>query len=287
LQPPPTFCASVSCPWTETVLYQFTGGNDGAQPAFGAPLFDGAGNLYGTTIRDGAHNCGTVFELARDGNQWTFNLLWTFNGYLDGCMPFSGVTSDGAGNLYGTTTEEGVNEGGTAFQLTRLGQSWTLTTLRQFAPSTDGDDSLGTLVFDHSGNLLGTNRYGGPGRAGGVFELSPQNGGWNFSVLHSFSFSNQSGPAAPILVDSAGNLYGTSVQGGRYGWGLVFKMTPSGFGYTYTDLYDFTGGSDGAWPYGQLAMDANGNLYGVAELGGMLGGVCGVYGCGTVWEITP
>jgi len=288
LQPPPSFCAGVLCPWTQTVLYEFTGQSDGSEPAFGALSFDAAGNVYGTSTGNGSYSCGTVFELARNGNQWTFDLLWTFSGYLDGCSPWSGVIFDRAGNLYGTTTEAGADQSGTAFQLSPSGQGWALTPIHQFLNSSDGSGSFGNLIFDSSGDLFGTNREGGPGEAGGVFELSPYNGGWNFSVLHAFHYSDQDGPQAGVLMDSAGNLYGTTVQGGRYGWGTVFKLTPSDSGYTYTDLYDFTGGSDGGWPYGQIVMDASGNLYGTAEQGGLTGGdICGSYGCGTVWEITP
>jgi len=286
LQPPPNFCASESCPWTQTVFYQFTGGSDGSQPAFGALLFDGAGNLYGTSTGNGNGSCGTVYELAHNGNQWTFNLIWAFTGHLDGCSPWSGVISEGAGILIGTTTEGGSHQGGTVYGLYPIGQNWNLAPLHQFLPSSDGYGSFGNLILDSSNDLFGTNRAGGPGDAGGVFELSPSGAGWDFSVLHSFSGSN--GPQASVLIDSAGNLYGTSVEGGLYGWGMVFKMTPSGSGYTYTDLYDFTGGADGGWPYGQIVMDANGNLFGITELGGMTGGdLCGSYGCGVVWEVTP
>ena len=253
---------------------------------YGALSSDSAGNLYGTTAFNGAHSCGTVFELAHNGNQWAFNLLWTFTGYLDGCSSFSGVIFDQAGNLYGTTTEAGADDYGNAFELSPSGQSWSFTPLHQFVNSSDGSDSNGNLIFD-SGDLFGTNRYGGPGGEGGIFELSPSGQGWNISVLHSFH-GEAAGPDGPALVDSAGNLYATSSYAGRYGWGNVFKMTPSGSGYTYTDLYDFTGGSDGGSPSGQIVMDASGNLFGTTEFGGMTGGdVCGTYGCGVVWEITP
>jgi uncharacterized repeat protein (TIGR03803 family) len=287
LQPQPTFCASAQCSWTQTVLYQFTGQSDGGQPGFGAMTFDAAGNLYGTATEEGNDRCGTVFELAHNGNQWTFNLLWTFTGYSDGCSSWSGVIFDQTGNLYGTTTEGGVNEFGTVFELSPKGQGWSLTPLHQFVNSSDGNDSLGSLVLDSSGDLFGTNRYGGPGGAGEIFKLSPNGGTWSLTMLHSYS-GEVAGPQGPLLRDSAGNLYGTSLESGKYGWGNVFKLTPSGSGYTYTDLYDFTGGSDGGWPSGQIEMDANGNLFGATEMGGIKGGdICGNYGCGVVWELTP
>jgi uncharacterized repeat protein (TIGR03803 family) len=288
LQPPPTFCARVSCPWTQTVLHEFAGGTDGSQPAFGSPTFDPAGNLYGTTTGNGNETCGTIYELEHNANQWTFNLLWTFTGYADGCGSWSGVTLDSAGILNGTTNAGGANQDGTAFSLVPSGGTWSLIPLHQFENSTDGSQSFGNLSLNSAGDLLGSNRAYGPGTSGGVFELSPSDGGWNFSLLHSFSFNDQGGPQSPVLIDSAGNLYGTTVQGGRYGWGTVFKLTPSGSGYTYTDLYDFTGGANGGWPYGQIVMDASGNLFGTTEFGGMTGGdVCGAYGCGVVWELAP
>jgi uncharacterized repeat protein (TIGR03803 family) len=175
-------------------------------------------------------------------------------------------------------------KGGTAYELTLSGGSWTLTPLHQFVPGSDGNQSFGNLIFDFSGDLLGTNRYGGPGNAGGVFKLTPYNGSWDFAVLHSFSGEN--GPQAALAIDGPGNLYGTSVDGGKYGAGVVFELAPSGSGYVYSVLHDFTGGSDGGHPYGQIVLDANGNLYGATESGGMTGGYC-ANGCGVVWEITP
>jgi len=289
LQPPPTFCPSVQCPWVQTVLHNFVGQTDGGQPAYGAMTFDASGNLYGTASSKGENDCGTIFELAPNGSQWTFNVLWTFTGHADGCESWSGVTFDQAGNLYGTTTEGGQlpTNNGTAFELSPYSQGWSLTPLYQFVIGSDGDDSLGNVVFDSSGNLFATNQYGGPGGEGGIFELSPRDGSWNLTLLHSY-YGERAGPQGPLLRDSAGNLYGTSLETGQYNWGSIFKLTPSGSGYTYTDLYDFTGGSDGGWPGAQIVMDTSGNLYGEAEIGGITGGdLCGNYGCGTVWELTP
>lgn len=285
LQPPLTACKTALCPWTETVLYKFTGADDGAEPAFGALAFDKAGNIYGTTTWGGQYpEYGNVYELTRNNGQWAFNILYSFTGHLDGGSSWTGVTFDASGNLYGITTDGGEYGGGTAFELTPSGQSWTLTPLHQFVPSTDGYESFGNLIFDSSGDLLGTNRYGGPGNAGGVFELTPYNDSWEFGVL--YSFTGQNGPQASLAMDPAGNLYGTSVEGGQYDVGFVFKMTPSGSGYDYSVLHNFTGGTDGGYPYGQIVLDANGNLYGATEGGGMKSDYCG-NGCGVVWEITP
>ena len=284
LQPPPGSCKSAQCPWIETVVHSFTGADDGSQPAFGALSFDSAGNIYGTAAFGGADRDGTVFEVSPYYGQWVFKTLWTFTGYSDGANPWSGVIFDSAGNLYGTTTDGGNYNGGAAYELTPSAQGWNLTTLHQFEPSTDGNQSFGNLIFDSSGELLGTNRYGGAGDGGGVFKLTPYNDSWEFGVL--YSFTGQNGPQASLAMDPSGNLYGTSVEGGQYGVGFVFKMTPSGSGYTCSVLHNFTGGTDGGYPYGQIVLDANGNLYGATEGGGMKSGYCSD-GCGVVWEITP
>jgi uncharacterized repeat protein (TIGR03803 family) len=104
-------------------------------------------------------------------------------------------------------------------------------------------------------------------------------------VIYSFN-GGDNGPDALLTMDAAGNIYGTTVGGGRYGWGTVFELSPSGGGWNYTDLYDFTGGTDGGHPQSQIALDSKGNIYGTANVGGDVS-ACNGYGCGTVWEITP
>ena len=288
LQPPPTVCKTSLCFWTQTVLHSFTGSTDGAQPAFGALTFDAAGDIYGTTTVGGDHsNSGNVWELSRNNGQWVFNVLYLFTRQMDGGTPWSGVILDPVGNLYGTNLYGGEFGNGIVYQLSPSGNGWALTSLHDFMPASDGDQSFGNLLFHPSGNLLATDRYGGPGSAGLVFELSPHSNAWAFSVLHSFDFSGFNGPQAPLVRDASGNLYGTSVQGGQYEKGFVFELMRSGGGYTYSVLHDFSGGDDGANPYSQIVLDANSNLYGAAEFGGMTGGNCHSYGCGVVWEITP
>ncbi len=285
LRPAATACKSALCPWSETVLYRFTGEDDGGSPAFGAFALDQAGNLYGTAL-GGAYRSGIVYELIRDNGQWTLNVLYSFTGQSDGSSPWSGVTADAAGNFYGTTLSGGLYQDGTAWELSPTGQGWTLTPIHQFLLNSDGYRSEGNLLLDSSGNLWGANEYGGPGGGGTVFELTPSSGSWNFSVVH--SFTQIYGSQAPLVMDPAGNLYGTSVNGGTYGYGTAFKMSPSDGGWSYTVLHNFTGGSDGANPYGQIVLDGNGNLYGTTFEGGM-GPSCyvGSNGCGVVWEITP
>ena len=146
-----------------------------------------------------------------------------------------------------------------------------------------GNDPWAGLIIDPSGNLYGTTTGGGSGSGGTVFELTPANVGWTFKTLYSFS-GNGGGPSDKLVMDAAGNLYGTTYIDGAYGYGTVFKLTPSNGGWTYTSLHDFTGGSDGANPISSLVFDANGNLYGTASQGGT--GNC-PGGCGVVFEITP
>jgi uncharacterized repeat protein (TIGR03803 family) len=273
LMPPATACRTTLCPWPESVLYRFTGQNDGAFPDSGL-IPDSAGNLYGTTLG------GTVYELTRSQGAWTENTLYTFTGGSDGSGPGGGLIFDGAGNLYGTTDSAGAYNYGTVFDLTPSGSGWVETTLHAF---TDGYSVAG-LVRDEAGNLYGDTAYGGCCFSGTVFQLSPSNGSWTYAVLHNF-IGELEGPTAPLLRDAEGNLYGTTYELGAYKSGYVFKLSRSNGSWTYIDLHDFTGGSDGGYPVGGLVLDAQGNLYGTASGGGENG--CGGFGCGVVWEIKP
>ncbi len=285
LQPPPTFCRAVLCPWTGTELHDFLGGtNDGALPVFGSLTFDAAGNLYGTTQNGGAYGYGIVYELSRNGNGWSMSVLHDFGGPNDVINPWGGVIFDNAGNMYGTASQGGSGLG-VVFELTPSGSGWNETILHNFNYETDGAEPSGNLVMDASGNLYGTTRGYGPNGGGTIWEISPANGGWDFSVLHAFVGGNPGGPLGGLLRDSAGNLYGAAVNDGAHEWGSVFKLSPSNGGWNYTDLYDFTGGSDGGLPYSNVAMDAGGNIYGVTEVGGALQDCPS--GCGVVFEIAP
>jgi uncharacterized repeat protein (TIGR03803 family) len=267
------------CPWTEFVLYRFVGGADGAFPFFGDLVFDQAGNLYGTTIEGGSNGQGVVYELSPSAGGWTQTVLYNLNAG-SGYFPYGGVTFDKAGNLYGTASMGGAYNYGTVYQLTPSGAEWIEHTVYSFQNNGDGSIPIGGLIADQSGNLYGTTAAV-PGAT--VFELTPSNGKWIFTVLYSFSSNpNQGpddGPNDGLLMDAAGNLYGTAYGEGAYSRGSVFKLTPSGGGWIFTDLHDFSGG-DGAYPIGGVVQDANGNLYGTASHGG-------ADGLGVVWEITP
>jgi len=275
LRPPASVCKSVLCPWSETVLYRFTGGSEGNWPQLGDLSFDHSGNVYGTTPR-------TVYEVVHSNGTWTFNLLFAFTQEDGGCCSFSGVIFDQAGNLYGTTYAGGDGYG-VVFELSPSAGGWTYNQLHSFNVGTDGGEPQGNLIFDQQGSLYGTTPQGGAGNAGTVYELTPSSG--DFLVLHTFYGGvQQEGPYDAVVFDANGNLYGTTYGGGSHDRGNVFKLTPSGSGWIYQSLYDFTGGSDGGTPEDKLIVDASGNLYGTTFFGGT--GSCDG-GCGVVFEITP
>ena len=291
LRPPKTACKSVSCPWTATAIQSFTDGADGGNPNFVDPIFDQAGNLYGTTALGGTAGIGVVFEMTESDGVWTETVIHNFSG-PDGAYPYSGLISDGAGNFYGTTGYGGQFNEGTVYRLSPSGPGWTITTLYSFQGTTDGAHPSAALISDQSGNLYGSTVVGGSGGGGTVFELSPSGGGWSFSLLASLvgTITNDyyPGPFNALAMDGAGSLYGAAFANGAHQDGSVFKLTPSNGSWTYTSLHDFTGGDDGGNPIGGVTFDTNGNLYGTTTFGGMQGGEnCYTEGCGTVWEITP
>jgi uncharacterized repeat protein (TIGR03803 family) len=159
------------------------------------------------------------------------------------------------------------------YELIPSASGWTEITLYNFSFS---DDPRGGVVLGGAGGLFGTTL------SGAVYQLSPSSGPWVYNLL--YDFSGNSGPWSGVVRDANGNLYGTTCGDGAYGEGSVFKLTPSQNGWTETDLHDFTGGSDGACPAGEVVVDAVGNVYGTAASGG---NGCGASGCGVVWEITP
>ena len=277
LRPPEKVCKSAQCYWTETILYEFTGGNDGGYPGLADLVFDRIRNIYGTTYEFGASSVGVVYQLSSSGGGWTQNVLLTFD-RTNGQYPESGLLFDQAGNLYGVASYGGQYTHGVAYQLVPSGSGWSQNVLHSFQGSGDGIAPFGGLISDSAGNLYGTTAIGGTRNLGTVFELSPSGGGWNYSLL--YSFTDQGTPQATLAMDAAGNLYGTTYGSADGEYGTVFKLSPSSGGWTYTTLHTFTGGHDGAHPWGSVALDAAGNLYGTTPEGG-------AYGAGVVWEIMP
>jgi uncharacterized repeat protein (TIGR03803 family) len=251
-------------------LYKFKGGNDGGHPAAGL-VFDASGGLYGTTgFGGGTCNgipCGTVFKLT---SNWRESVLYRFKGGSDGQNPAAGLIFDAAGHLYGTTA------GGTVFTLKpNLDGTWNESVLYNFCQLTncaDGEEPVAGLIFDAAGSLYGTTFLGGAFGAGTVFKLKPNSDGtWTESVLHSFSGPDGGDLNAGLVFDAAGNLYGTTTQGGASGVGIIFKLTNSDGTWKEHVLHAFTGGKDGGRPYDTLILDPIGNLYGTTSAGGTAG----------------
>lgn len=276
LTPSPTVPHSVISLWNETALHTYVKRTDGCPT--GNLVLDSAGNVYGVTQGGGPDGWGTVFELSHSGSGWTETILYNFQGGNDGGAPYSGLIFDNAGNLYGTTSTKGAGGFGTVFELSHSGSGWTLSTLYSFDDGSDGGQVIAGLIFDSVGNLYGATAMGGSGGGGTVFELSLSGGSWNFSVLTSLTGTD--GPVASLTMDASGKLYGTTFMDDSYGYGSVFELTPSGGNWTYTDLHDFTGGSDGGYPGGGVTLDSSGDLYGTAVLGG-------ANNFGVIWQITP
>jgi hypothetical protein len=247
-------------------------------PHYGDLAIDSGGRMYGTTPSGGIDGRGIVYELTQSGGSWTENIIYSFetSGPV-GAAPYSGLILDQAGNLYGTASAAG--EGyGTVYELTKSGSNWTANALYEFIGQSDGGTPMGGLVFDSRGDLFGTTCFDGNEYGGTAFELSSTGGSWTFNLL--YSFNDWPGPLDSLTMDAAGNLYGTSNSGGAYGQGSVFKLTYSEGVWNYTTLHDFTGGSDGGNPIGNVILDASGNIYGTASSSG-------AYSDGTVWEVTP
>jgi uncharacterized repeat protein (TIGR03803 family) len=279
LRPQPKACTSALCPWTKTILYSFAG-SDGGVPQ-GDLTFDQSGNLYGGTHQGGSTGSGVVYELTPSGGGWTESVLYNALNDGDGREAWGGVTFDTSGNIYGVFGSNGPYNVGAVYQLTPLESGWTESTVYGFPHSSDGNLPNGGLIMDSSGNLYGTTINAGSGHGGTAFELSPSMGGWTYNVLYSFTGCLECGSIGKLIMDAAGNLYGTTWEDGAYGQGSVFELTPAGGGtWTYTSLHDFTGGVDGGEPWSNLVFDANGNIYGTASAGG-------ADGYGVVFEITP
>jgi hypothetical protein len=233
--------------WTQTVIYNFTGGTGGGRNPNGNLVFDSSGRLYGTTAFSGSGlGGGIIFRLnPSKSGVWTETLLHSF-GLLDGSDPNGGLIFDSVGNIYGTTQSGGNIADcnrfgcGVVFKLSpKSGGGWEETVLYEFTRGTDGGVPLAGLVMDASGNLYGTTYGGGnpnfcgsQNGCGVVFELSPGASGYTETVMHEFISTDGSFSGAPLTRDSSGNLFGTTFTGGNLsdcsgvGCGVVFEVTP-------------------------------------------------------------
>jgi len=273
LYPSQTAPRSVLQPWNGELLHNFTNGNGGGGPS-GALLMDAVGNIYGTTEDGGAAGLGTIYQLQH--GTWNETVIFSPPDHTYGVLPLNGVVADSSGNLYGVFQRGGPNGPGAVYELSNSGGSWTEQTIYAFVGGSDGAEPV-SVILDASGNLYGATTSGGAGHGGTIFKLTHGGSGWTFTTLYSIDGTGPCGVRGRLTLDSAGNLFGVTYCDGLYGYGSVFELTPSGGSYTYTDLYDFTNGSDGGYPNGDLILDAQGNLYGTTFGGG--GGV--------VFEVTP
>jgi uncharacterized repeat protein (TIGR03803 family) len=257
----------------ETALVNFKSGpkGGGEYPYFAGLVRDKAGNLYGTTSYGGAHNVGTVFVVSPDGAE---TVLYSFGSYTnDGAYPYGGVVLDKTGNLYGTTNIGGTKNRGTVFKVTPAGAE---TVLYNFTGGSDGCNPDAGVVIGKKNVIYGTTPACGASNYGNVFELTPSG---TETTLHTFNLDGTDGvlPYSGLALDKAGDLYGTTYEGGANGAGAVYKLTPSG---TETILHNFSFvGTEGYYPQSTVVFDKLGNLYGTTTFG--------AGNLGTVYEIEP
>jgi uncharacterized repeat protein (TIGR03803 family) len=264
---------------TLTTLYSLcskSGCTDG-EYTYATPVQGTDGNFYGTTYLGGSKELGTVFKITPSG---TVTTLHTFGG-SDGSQPLAGLVQATHGNFYGTTYMGGSAGKGEIFKITPSGA---LTTLHSFCSQsgcTDGENPFAGLIQGVDGNLYGTTFGGGSAKGfGTVFKITP---GGSFTTLHSFctqrSCPDGQFPQTGLVQAGNGNLYGTTITGGAYGDGTIFKITTSG---TLTTLYNVcsqSGCPDGNYLYAGLIQATDGNLYGIMDVGG-------ANGSGTIFKIT-
>lgn len=247
----------------------------------GRLLRDSAGALYGVMPYGGTTNAGAVFKLTPAINgSYTESIVYSFTGGSDGGYPFAGLVRDSAGNLYGATTAG--DFGSTIFKLSpNVSGGYDFSVLHTFTQATEGDVIYGTLLLDAAGNLYGTTFSGGINGGGTVFKLAPDG---NLSVLHTFGSDPSDGGNSwcALVMDSSGNLFGTTEGGGAHGHGTVFKLTPDGNGgYNESVLHSFaSGNTDGEAPYAGVTLDSQGNLFGITTAGG-------IGGHGAVFKLRP
>jgi uncharacterized repeat protein (TIGR03803 family) len=279
--------------WTEKVLYSFGGGSDGGWP-YGGVVLDSKGNIYGGTRSGGGPNgCGVVYELSPGKHgQWTAKVLYTFPDHY-GCErgPMGALTFDSHGNLYGPSVGNSPCGGyyyyGIVFELRHARAGWKEHDLHDFCGN-DGDGPVyGQLVFDSAGNLYGSSGFGGSGRLGTVFELSPAaHRRWTFTTIHAFTQDEGGVPEGGLTMDAAGNLHGAEAGGGPQGLGSVFELSPAGPDqWNESVLHVFNGPPDGVNPFQNPALDASGNLFGTTYNGGDIADCYDA--CGVIYELQP
>jgi uncharacterized repeat protein (TIGR03803 family) len=272
--------------WTETILHTFTL-NDGSNPQ-GLVVVNNV--IYGETQAGGRNGLGTLFSLsppAQPGGTWNLTDLYDFSGPTDGSGPNGGLLAAPNGTFFGVTGGYSPNEG-TVFSFKTV-PTPTLTAIYTFSGA-DGAVPIGPLIADANGNLYGVTQSGGSSSQGVVYELSPpsqRGAAWSFTSLYSFTGGSDGGlPAAGLIMDAHGTLYGTTSYGGiavNVASGVIFRLVPplqSGGLWSFSVLHAFLPKTDGATPYARLTLDHAGNLYGTTESSGP-------GGSGTAFRLTP
>jgi hypothetical protein len=253
-------------------------GANGANPV-GGVVRDATGNLFGVTENGGPANQGTVYKLVNTGAGYVLTTLATFD-RANGAEPMSGLTMDSDGNLYGTTyLGGGANGIGTAYELVNTGVGYSFETLFSFDDNV-GARPIGGLTLDAAGDLFGTTTQSGEfgNGFGGVFELVNSPGGYTIRDLAFFGLG-AGDPHSGVVLDAAGDVFGTTPISGIGGYGQVYELVRSGSAYTFTTLASFTE-TMGDYPNAGVTLDANGNLFGTTS-----GDQNSFYGVGTVYEV--
>jgi uncharacterized repeat protein (TIGR03803 family) len=275
LRPQPTAPNTAFVTWLATILFTFD--PDGSYAPQGDLLFDPAGNVFGTALGGGtAGTSGSIYKLTPTQGGWSGGEIYAFGAGGDGGHPSGGLVRDSAGNLYGVCYEGGIGFG-TVIKLSPAGSGWGIQILHTFTGGEDGGKPLGGLLIDAAGNLFGTTTAAGTGSTGTVFEISPLGQGfYSFTTLYSFTGAPNGGPTDKLVIDGQGNLYGTTAADGAFQKGNIFELSPAGGSWTYSSLYEFTGGTDGSGP-SAVTFGQDGNMYGTTSAGGAAGD-------GTVWQ---
>jgi uncharacterized repeat protein (TIGR03803 family) len=273
--------------WTEKVIYNFSAtGADGTAPSAGM-TFAADGTMYSTTPDGGAYGAGTVFSLKKTSKGWKQTVIQSLNGSSTGGFPYEGLMMDAAGNLYGAAPTGGASGQGVIYRLSHTTKGWVETVLYSFTGQ--NGDGAGLywidLISDKSGNIYGATSFGGTNGTGTVWELvySTTKKTYSESILYEFGTSGSgdgNNPYGGLVMDSKGNLYGTTLYGGPSNIGTFYKLTKQGKTWKETILHSFVGANDGNEPTGNPYIDATGRLYGMTQTGGKSN-------LGIVYRITP
>jgi uncharacterized repeat protein (TIGR03803 family) len=285
--------------WKETILHSFCDKPDGSSPYAGLLLNPGKREccyMYGTTQLGGAYGAGTVFGISGLGK---YQLIHSFCQVAckDGDLPQGGLILDTSGNLYGMTSGGGTHSAGTVFRIAQSGSKWTETVLYNFCSLSgcaDGESpQYASLTFKADGTIFGVTYVGGASNNGTVFQLAHTGSNWTETVLYSFQGGNADGaqPKGTLAMDSTGNLWGTTDEGGpgpcnKLGCGTVFELAFENGGWSEKVLYDFQGNGDGTYPESGLALDkSSGKLYGVTTQ--TMQNCDQQIGCGVIYDVHP